>query len=250
MKLNCSGKVALITGGSSGIGLATCQLLKTANLDVINFDLQATPEPGIETHLVDVSKPEDVQKVMEKALNHRPSLDYVFANAGIYLKRSMKASSIGDIHQVIDTNVKGTAFVVQACLPHMNTGGHASIVINSSDRALIGKKGSALYGISKSAHIGLVKSLALEHTDPLIRFNAVCPGAIDTPLTQKALRDFADQQCKGNVEQAIQRMLNAYPIGRMGRPEEVAQLVFFLFSDQSQFITGSAISIDGGYTCQ
>ena len=127
---------------------------------------------------------------------------------------------------------------------------HGSIVLMGSDQSLIGKKKSAIYGATKGAIGQLTKSTALDYAEYGIRVNCVCPGAIDTPLCEGAIKNFTTKYTTESVESLLQKVQEKHPLNRLGKPEEVANVILFVCSNEASFITGSLISIDGGYVAQ
>ena len=154
-----------------------------------------------------------------------------------------------DLEKIFNINVKGAFSAIKAVLPTMKRQHNGAIILMSSDQALVAKKNSFAYNLSKTALASIAKTTALDYAEFNIRANAVCPGTIETPLYHQAIDSYcltsgADKNKVHQAEQALQ------PLGRLGQPEEVAELVLFLASDKAKFITGSLQVIDGGYTVQ
>lgn len=237
---------AIITGGSSGIGLAICKLLTEHNYLVFNLDLQ--PGEFGEHRQCDVSDVEQVQNAIE-LISQKHKIDVLISNAGIHFSANIENTSEQDFDKVMNINVKGAFAAVKAVLPNMKANNSGSIILVSSDQALIAKHNSFAYNMSKAALASMAKTTALDYASYNIRANAVCPGTIETPLYHKAIDNYcqrsgADKQEVHAEEAALQ------PLGRLGQAKEVAELVLFLASDKATFITGSLQVIDGGYTCQ
>ena len=243
------GKVALITGGTSGIGRGTAILFVRHGAKVVLTGRReaegnetaklAKAEGGDAIFLQgDVSKSADVQRFVQKTVEKFGRLDVAFNNAGI----EGKWMPIVDLpeeqfDEVTAINVKG----VWLCLKYemrqmLKQGGGGAIVNMSSVAGLMGNAGSSIYAASKHAVIGLTRTAALEGASKGIRVNTVCPAVIETPMADRA---FADPQIS-------KRVLAMHPIGRFGKPMEIAEAVLWMCSDKSSFMTGHEIVLDGG----
>ena len=240
------GKVALVTGGNSGIGLATAKAFVNEGAFVFitgrrEAELAAAVEE-IGGHVAavqgDVSNRGDLDRLFEQIKKEQGRLDIVFANAGV-----AKYAPLGDITDefydaIFDVNVKGVLFTVQKALPLMPDG--ASIILNASIVASKGFSANSVYSATKAA----VRSFARTWTTDLkarrIRVNAVSPGSIDTP----GLNDLLASSETG--QQRAKMIASAVPLGRFGAPSEIAKAVVFLASDDSSYITGAELFIDGG----
>ncbi|AEV74391.1 dehydrogenase of unknown specificity, short-chain alcohol dehydrogenase like protein [Mycolicibacterium rhodesiae NBB3] len=238
-------KTALVTGGSSGIGLATAQRFAAEGAHVfITGRKQSALDDAVATIGAaatgirsDVSNLDDLDKVAGAIAQHGRGLDVVFANAG-----GGELGALPDItpEQFTDTfniNVGGIVFTLQKVLPLLNSG--ASIVLTGSTSAYGGNPGMAVYAASKAAIRSLGRTLAAELADKNIRVNTVVPGPVETPGL-KGLAPSGQEQALLNAEAA------RVPMGRVGRPEEIAAAVLFLASDESSFMTGSEVFVDGG----
>lgn len=245
-------KTIIITGGSSGIGAATAALFGGAGASVYILDkkkLTDVASQSIHYLACDVSNAGQVKSVIHSILQKNPKIDYLFCNAGIHLFANIEESSDEAMQKVFATNLLGTIYCLQQVLPSMKQQGFGSIVLMASDQAFIAKEQCAIYGASKAAIAQLAKSTALDYAVYGIRVNCVCPGTIDTPMYQSVLEQF--QQKTGLALSSIQaHVAEKLPLKRVGKPEEVAQLVGFLCSDAASFMTGALVSVDGGYTVQ
>ena len=244
-------KVALVTGGSSGIGRATALafaqkgakiLIASRRLKESEATVQLVKNAGSEAIFVktDVTKATEVENLISKAVETYGRLDYAFNNAGIEGISGLGIEQTEENwHQIIDTNLKGVWLSMKYEIPQMLKQGGGAIVNNASVAGLVGLSNASIYCASKHGVIGLTKSLALEHAKDQIRINSVCPGTIQTDMVDRALGE------EGKAEIA-----QAHPIGRIGKPEEVAEAVVWLCSDAASFVTGHSLAIDGGYTIQ
>ncbi|EPJ47157.1 MAG: oxidoreductase, short-chain dehydrogenase/reductase family protein [Osedax symbiont Rs2] len=237
--------IAVISGGSKGIGLAIVKLFLAADYKVYNLDI-CSSEQGEYIHC-DMSEFAQVKAAIEKIIALEKRIDVLVCNAGIHMSANIENTSLEDFERLFAINVKGAYAAIQATLAPMKTQQKGSIVIVCSDQALVGKSNSFAYNLSKHALASMAKTTALDYAGDNIRANAVCPGTIETPLYHSAIDSYcassgADKAQVHAAEAALQ------PLGRLGQPEEVAQLVLFLASDKASFITGSLQVIDGGYT--
>lgn len=241
------GKIALVTGGSSGIGLATAKRFVCEGAYVFitgrrNHELDAAVrEIGRNVTGVqgDVSKPDDLDRLFVQIKRDKAKLDIVFANAGIARYAALGTITEEGFNSIFNTNVKGVLFTVQKALPLLPDG--ASIILNASIVASKGLPSNSVYSATKAA----VRSFARTWTTDLkarrIRVNAVSPGATDTP----GLNDLWGSSEVG--QERIRLVSTVTPLGRLGTPDEVAKAVVFLASDDSSYITGSELFVDGGF---
>jgi NAD(P)-dependent dehydrogenase (short-subunit alcohol dehydrogenase family) len=249
------GKVALVTGGSSGIGRASALAFAREGSTVIVADVNA--EGGEETvHLIkeadgeaifvraDVSQAAEVEALIDKTVESYGRLDCAFNNAGIGgAELTPTADYPEDIwDQVISINLKGVWLCMKYEIQQMLKQGGGVIVNMASVVGLVGSLVTgAAYVASKHGVTGLTKTAAIEYAQQGIRVNAVCPGWIQTPLTEPITYD------KPQLEQLI---IERHPMGRVGAPEEVAEAVVWLCSDAASFVTGHSMAIDGGFVAQ
>ena len=239
-------KTCVVTGGSSGIGFSIIKLFIANGYQVFNLDIQSS-SVGIFKQC-DITNVAQVNEVISEISEHQV-IDVLVSNAGIHYSGNIESTTEEDFDRVFNINVKGAYAAVKAVLPNMKSNNAGSIILIASDQALIAKQNSFAYNMSKASLASIAKTTALDYASYNIRSNAVCPGTIETPLYHKAIdayceRSGADKSLIHKEEEALQ------PLGRLGQPEEVAELVLFLASDKATFITGSLQVIDGGYTAQ
>lgn len=243
-------KVCVITGGSSGIGLSIVKLLLANNYQVVNLDL-STPsikDKNYQFNCCDVTNVTQVNDIINSIANNH-NIDVLVSNAGIHFSANIENTTEADLNNVFNVNVKGAYAAIKAVLPSMKTNKSGSIILMSSDQALIAKHNSFAYNLSKAALASIAKTTALDYAAFNIRANAVCPGTIETPLYHKAIDNYCEKS-GADKAQVHQEEESLQPLNRLGQPNEVAELVMFLASDKSTFITGSLQVIDGGYTAQ
>jgi NAD(P)-dependent dehydrogenase (short-subunit alcohol dehydrogenase family) len=234
-------KTVFITGGASGIGKCSVQSFAKNGAKVFFIDIDETDgnsvakkvnsSGGIATYLkADVTKEKEVIEAINVCVKKYGSIDYAHNNAGIVISSSTVACSEEIWQKVIDTNLKGYWLCMKHEIIQMLKQGHGSIVNTSSISGLIGRSGDMPYNVSKHGIIGLTKTAALENAEKNIRINTVCPGAIQTPWVKK-----------------VTKGLNGlHPMNRIGQSEEVINAVLWLCSDESSFVTGHNLVIDGG----
>ncbi len=251
------GKVALITGGNSGIGEATAVRLAAegAKVAIVARDrargaalVEQIGRDGGEAAFfeADMLQHDDIKRMVDDVVKHFGQIDVLVNNAGIINFGSVVTADIDEWDTLMATNVRSVFLVSRYVVPHMIEAGGGSVVNLGSNLGLVGTRGAAAYATSKGAIVQLTRAMALDHVDDKIRVNAVCPGTIDTPLVQRQRVGRTDEQ----LRQSDERLKQRHPIGRMGTSEEVAAVIAFLASDEASFVTGSCYSVDGGYIAQ
>jgi len=239
-------KTCIVTGGSSGIGLSIVELFIRKNYQVFNLDLQ--PSATGTFIKCDVTDAMQVKNTIDN-IAKESNIDVLVSNAGIHFSGNIENTSESDFDKVLNINVKGAYSAIKAVLPNMKANNNGAIILMASDQALIAKQNSFAYNMSKAALASMAKTTALDYASFNIRANAVCPGTIETPLYHQAINNYC-QRSGADKAQVHAEEAALQPLGRLGQPEEVAELVYFLASDKAKFITGSLQVIDGGYTAQ
>lgn len=237
-------KTLIISGASSGIGLAIAKHFDAAGYQVFNLDIQKG-EVG-ETLVCDMRNHEAVIDAVAKVAA-QGSIDLMVSNAGRHLSADIENTSEEDFVSLFELNVKGAFSLTQAVIPHMKAAGKGVIIYIGSDQSTVAKPNSCAYNLSKHALASLAKTTALDYAKFGIRSNLVCPGTIDTPLYQKAIAAYCERS-GANPDDIHADEAALQPIGRIGKPEEVAAMVAYLASDEAGFVTGGSFAIDGGYT--
>ncbi len=252
MHISFENKVALVTGAASGLGLATARAFAESGASVVLADWNesavhaAAAELSAQGHKTlaiqcDVSDDAQVEAMVEKTVAAFGQLDAAYNNAGIQnLLAETADQTPEDYDRVMGVNLRGVWSSMKFELKQMRKQGSGAIVNCSSLGGLLGGAERGIYHAAKHGVLGFTKSAALEYAARGIRINAICPGMIHTPMT--------DQMIAAGQGEALQAMLkNHVPMGRQGRPEEIADAVLWLCSSAASYITGQSISVDGGY---
>lgn len=243
-----AGKIAVITGGSSGIGLATAKRFVEEGAHVVITGRRekeltkaaAFIERNVTTVAGDVSCLEDLDRLYAVVKEKHGHIDILFANAGAGTIAPFAVATEAHFDQTFDVNVKGTFFTVQKALPLFKDGG--SIILTSSVSNLKGLPGFTAYAASKAAVRNFARGWTMELKDRNIRVNSMSPGAIETPALETTTGLTAEQ-----AKETAALFESQIPMGRRGKPEEVAAVVTFLASDESSYITGVDLAVDGGW---
>jgi 2-hydroxycyclohexanecarboxyl-CoA dehydrogenase len=225
------GKTAIVTGGSAGIGAAIVERFKAEGTRVVNLDLKG--DPG-----VDITNYEAVQKAVAAA----GPVDILVNNAGWDMFRPFLKTDPAFWQKIISINLVGPMNLLHCVLPGMVERGGGKVVSIASDAARVGSSGEAPYSACKGGIVALTKTLARELAGKGIRLNVVCPGLTETGMLESFM------QGAGNPEKLREAYRRAIPIGRLGRPDDIAGAVLFLSSDDADFITGQTLSVSGGLT--
>jgi meso-butanediol dehydrogenase/(S,S)-butanediol dehydrogenase/diacetyl reductase len=249
MKLQ--GRVAIVTGGNSGIGRATSLLFAREGAKVVVAARNSSKGEEVVREIkrangeavfvkTDVSKSEDVKRLVETTVSLFGRVDILFNNAALSPVGNVLTTSEQEWRDVIDTNINGTFLCTRYVLPHMLKQGGGAIVNTGSINSLMAMKDEAAYDASKGGVLMLTRATAMDFAKDKVRVNCICPGAIETPM----LRDMLEKA--PNPKEAEADLIRKHALGRAGTPDEVARVALFLASDDSSFITGAAIAVDGG----
>ena len=244
-----TGRVAIITGAGDGIGAATARRFAAEGARLVVSDRSGQAKDLV-TELgadrvaylrVDLARPQDAAALADLAIDRFGRLDTVFANAGVMPPGTVETQTLENFHLTLDVNAASTFVLAQAAAPHLPDG-RGTFVICASVQGLQGHANRLGYNASKGALVAMTRAMAVDLAPRGIRVNAVAPGTIDTPMLRDHLATVAD------VEAEMRAIHHLHPLARIGRPEEVAAAVLFLASDESSFITGVILPVDGGYT--
>ena len=245
--MRLSNRVALITGGNRGIGLATAKLFAKEGARVVLFardqakgESEAKSIDNANFIQGDVTKVEDCRRAVDESIKTFGGVDVLVNCAGvIYRNRTVEQTTEDEWDATFDVNVKGTFLMCKHAMPALRKR-NGCVVNLSSYVGMVGFRGASAYAASKAAIINLTRSMALDHAREGVRVNAVCPGSVDTEMIHTAWKNF------GDVEEAQRLWAEKHPLGRIAQPDEVAQAILFLASDEASFITGTALAVDGG----
>ena len=244
------GKVALITGAGGGIGRA-CALAfaregaRVALVGRRSKLLQETARQMGKSALViagDLRKKPDIARVVAQTVKRWGGLHVLVNNAGVLIPGTAESLSEAQWDETFDTNVRGLWLLSRAALPHLRRAGGGSIINISSVLGLVGARARVAYAASKGAVTLLTKSMALDHAHEGIRVNCICPGIVETEMVADFIRKAPDP------EAARRARVGLHPLGRFGQPHDIAALAVYLASDESSWVTGAALPVDGGYT--
>ena len=251
--MRLEGKTALVTGGGEGIGKATALLFckEGARVGIMgrtkskldSVVKEAEGEGEIAAYKGDVSKEEDVKRIVKAFYKRYGKIDILFNNAGIMEPGTVATTSIDVWDRTIDINVKGVFLMSKYVVPYMINNGGGSIINNSSVLGMVGMENSLAYNASKGAVRQITRSMALDHAKQGVRVNSICPGYIKTKMDPEFMGNPPDAE-----EQLDKLAARVVPIPRRAEPIEVAHLVLYLASDESKYVTGSDLVIDGGWT--
>lgn len=246
--MRLAGKVAIVTGGGSGIGqgIAVDFAREGAKVVIAGRDpkkLDAVAReigPTCVAHRADVSQARDICSLVEAAIARFGGIHILVNNAAVLQPGTAESHQEEDWDQTFNVNVRGLWLLSRAVLPHMRSAGGGSIINIASVLSMVGARNRVAYSASKGAVLALTRAMALDHAPEKIRVNCICPGIVDTEMVARFAMD----------ENARRQRIAMHPMGRFGQPEDIAQAALFLASDESAWVTGAAFPIDGGYTAQ
>lgn len=242
-------KVAIITGAASGIGKATAKLFAEHGAKVVVADIDEDggnqtvtdiQDAGNEAIFIqtDVTIKADTDQMVAQTLKNYGKLDTLLNSAGIAMRLPVAELPEEDWHRCLDVNLNGVFLCAKAAIPAMQKNGGGSIINMSSIYGIVGADVRAAYVASKGAVTNLTRGMALDYAEDNIRVNCICPGFVETPLVAGVIK----------TPDEYQKLANKHPMRRLGQPEEIAYGALYLASDESAFVTGIALPIDGGYT--
>ena len=249
--MQLAGKVALITGGASGIGRATALLFAREGAAIALADVNADAALRVAGEIskacgriffepIDVTRAADCRRLAERAIREFGRIDILFNNAGIIRRATVLELTEDDWDRVMAVNVKSIYLLSREVIPHMQKAGGGTIINTASGWGLVGGAKAAVYCASKGAVVLLTKAMAIDHGQQKIRVNCICPGDTDTGMLREEARQLGEENSHFLAESAKR------PLGRVGSPEEIAQVALYLATDASSFVTGTALVVDGG----
>lgn len=253
--MRLAGKIAIITGAGGGIGRAAALLFAAEGASVVVADVsvgdgeetvrQITAQGGQALFVAtDLRVAGQVQRLVQEAITHYGKLDILYNNAGINLNATVTDTAEDDWDRVMDANVKSVYLTCRFAIPEMIKSGGGCIINTASAAAIVGLRGLAAYTASKAAVLGLTRNIALDYAAHNIRANVLCPGVTATGMTLSIIESQPDPV------KARDRYERGRPLGRMADPSEIARAALFLASDESSFMTGAPLIVDGGYTAE
>ena len=245
-----AGKVAIITGAAGGIGAASARLFaaegaalaladtNAERLAILAGEIEAAGGQAL-AQPTDVTDGAAVAALVAATIARFGRLDICFANAGIGGGAQVAEMPEEQFDRIVGVNFKGSFLCAKYAVPHLLAAGGGSLIFTASELALVGSPGGAAYCASKAGLIGMARALAVDHGGQGLRATCICPGATDTPMLWRGVDDRAEEEAS---------LAARMPLGRIGRPEEIARAALFLASDDASFVTGTALVVDGGWT--
>jgi NAD(P)-dependent dehydrogenase (short-subunit alcohol dehydrogenase family) len=246
-----AGKVAIVTGAASGIGAASARVFAEEGAKVALADRNEQLLNEVTGEIVSnggtaIAVPADVEdeasiaNLIERTVSEFDGLHVMYANAGISGRFELESVTTEEFDRVIRVNLRGPFLCSKHAAPRIVEYGGGSVIFTASELALVGSPNASVYSASKAGLIGMARGLALDYAEAGVRFNCICPGAVDTPML------WGEE--KGEREEIEADISSRMPLGRVGKPEEIAKSALYLASDDSSFVTGHALVVDGGWT--
>lgn len=243
-------KVCIIIGAASGIGKATMEKFINENAKVYAIDVKKIKNKKIKkSYICDIRNYEKLNEIIEDIYSIEGKIDVVFNIVGIHKIGTVENTYRKEFEEVLEVNLWGCINVLKAVLPIMKKQRNGSIILPGSDQSYIAKTDSCAYGVSKAAVSGLTRSVALDYAKYNIRVNSICPGPVNTPMYNNTVDYILENYDEyKNKDELLKILAERQPMKRIAESEEIANLVAFLASDKSSFMTGSEVKIDGGST--
>ena len=241
--MDLEGKVAIVTGGSSGIGKAIVERFAWEGAEVVIADVEeekgkeVAEEVGADFKKCDVSNFEEIEKVIEHTVDEHGCLDVMVNNAGIGAVEGIENMDVEEYEKVRSINQDGVMYGCKAATPYLKES-EGCIINMASIYGLVGDEGSTAYNVAKGGVVNMTRSVANDLAKHNVRVNSICPGFVDTPMTEGVQEDDA----------FIEHVMNQTPLERLAEPEEIASVATFLASEEASYITGTNIPVDGGWT--
>lgn len=237
------GKVAIVTGGASGIGKTICEKLDCEGAEVVIADVnkkkgvELSEEIGAEFKHCDVSDKENVENIIEETVEQFGKLDIMVNNAGIGSTNSIEEMDEEEWKNILSIDLDGVMYGTKAAVPYLKET-EGTVLNTASIYGLVGDVGATAYNAAKGGVVNFTRSVASDLAQHNIRVNSICPGFVDTPMTEESLED----------EEFREHVIGNTPLGRVAEPEEIADVAVFLVSDQASYVTGVNMPVDGGWT--
>lgn len=255
------GKVAIVTGAGSGLGRAIALRFAREGATVLCTDVDAAAAQNVAAAIaadggaaaglaVDVTRAEDTERMAAETLHRFGRIDVLMANAGIAGVGSITSTTRETWDRVLAVNLTGVWLSNKAVVPAMQSQGSGCVINQASIGGLVGFSGIMPYAAAKAGVIGMTRQAAVEYASANIRFNAICPGTVVTPLVTRTYEERGGIAIGSNqtLAEALKANAARYPLGKLGEPEDIAGMAVYLASDEARWITGAVFAVDGGYT--